>query len=208
MGTHPIFESDFDCLTELKMNRFPVSVRNLCQSQIRNKIIASRVNAYCNWGDSWKGGGVVVTEDYGQMKIKNKNILNKFESKCKVNGDVFQTLDYGEPIEFDVFLESTGQTSARNITGPNGTPIVVPHLYAKNRLGSRNPWFSQTRNIHKNPKVKTNKHRFENNPQRFTERLAELENKPGYKEFLIKKKRIFIREKIVEDEDDEFATEE
>jgi hypothetical protein len=86
------------------MNRLVLS-RTLSQSQICRKIIASRVTGYCSWIDSYKANGLAKTESHGELRIKSKNISNKYMSSCTVNGAMFQSLDYGEPIEFDIFLE-------------------------------------------------------------------------------------------------------
>merc|ERR1712168_471861 len=47
MGTHPIFESDFDCLTEQKMNR--LLARPVMQTMTRRTILSSGKTGGHGW---------------------------------------------------------------------------------------------------------------------------------------------------------------
>merc|ERR1712224_463146 len=136
MGTHPIFESDFDCLTECQKRKFQQL------SLIENKI-----------ADAIKHAGLTIQE-LGKEHLNQKNIQNAEKNTTKFLqelDDVENELDrqinylgqvtcntthegsiYGKVRENDHLLSATGSALLRSkqlmeLTAPD--KITVPPQY-------------------------------------------------------------------------------
>merc|ERR1712235_228081 len=106
MGTHPIFESDFDCLTETKMFRQNLGlIRKLSLSQLRNSNLiitdsaANRLKEICSPAEYLRvsvGGGGCSGYSY-EFDLKNDKLQDN-DLKFERDGAVVVTDD--ESIEF------------------------------------------------------------------------------------------------------------
>merc|ERR1712002_256672 len=90
MGTHPIFESDFDCLTEGLQMPTKGNINIVHDEQIWRDHIKTEENALKSWESKWGFTKEIYPEMYGENTKKNekeKSEIAKFpETTQKLYG--------------------------------------------------------------------------------------------------------------------------
>merc|ERR1711893_446680 len=160
MGTHPIFESDFDCLTD--MNR--LISRTLSTTKSRLALIEKDAIIHVSWATPSKKLGVAHSK-YGDVTVKEVNIAKPPDEK--VSADMFDFVDSlgnGEKIKCDIETIQ-GRLTATNVLKADGSFILMPHKQAYNYMSPMMPHGNRPKN---SPTVATQKFkRYMKNPRRF-----------------------------------------
>merc|ERR1712131_22785 len=103
MGTHPIFESDFDCLTE--MSRFLVSIKTAPRRVWSNKYSGILLSF-----NHQAASGIVKADKNGEDFVIGRRSFENYEQLPRFE------LKPGQPVEFN--------ENFTHITGPNGEPLL------------------------------------------------------------------------------------
>lgn len=74
-----------------------------------------RSSGVCKWYSTVKGYGFICPQDDGDDVFVHQTAIN-------VSG--FRSLQDGECVEFEFYIDENGRRRARNVTGPKGSPVV------------------------------------------------------------------------------------
>lgn len=74
-----------------------------------------RSSGVCKWYSTVKGYGFICPEDDGEDVFVHQTAIN-------VSG--YRSLQDGEAVEFEFYIDENGRRRARNVTGPKGSPVV------------------------------------------------------------------------------------
>lgn len=77
--------------------------------------VQRRSSGVCKWYSTVKGYGFICPQDDGEDVFVHQTAIN-------VSG--FRSLQDGESVEFEFYIDDNGRRRARNVTGPKGSPVV------------------------------------------------------------------------------------